>query len=221
MTSINIQEINIRPYTSSDRQGLRDLCCDTANMGAPLEEFFLDRELIADLLTRYYTDYEAQYTLIAEYKGQLVGYLTGCLNTAKSQRITLFKILPLTLISALFHKKFWHIKTWRTFKAALRSFLKGGFNRTIALDQYPAHLHINIHHNFRGKKIGSLLFQKFIEQARSAGCHGVHAATRVDNPSACRFFEEKGFSYLSKHCLILPMDHTFYETYSVVYAKKI
>jgi hypothetical protein len=51
-------QVVIRPSEQRDREAVREICCDTADGGERVESFFPDREVFADLLTLYYTDYE-------------------------------------------------------------------------------------------------------------------------------------------------------------------
>src|SRR3989442_159990 len=48
--------MQVRLYEPRDRAAVREICCDTADSGEPVETFFPDREGFADVLTRYYTD---------------------------------------------------------------------------------------------------------------------------------------------------------------------
>ena len=73
----------IRVYRPDDRDAVRTVACDTADRGEPVEGFFRDREVFADLLTRYYTDWEPQSLWVAEAEGRVIGYLTGCLDTRR------------------------------------------------------------------------------------------------------------------------------------------
>src|SRR5208283_1721558 len=92
--------INIRPYKAEDRAALRMLCCDVADRGGPVENFFPDRDLAADLLTKYYTDYEPQSTFIAQCDGQMVVYINGCMDNRRYGLVTFWLIMPLLLAKA-------------------------------------------------------------------------------------------------------------------------
>ena len=72
-----MNNINIRPYQEEDRLALRTLCCDVADRGGNIENFFPDRDVAADLLTKYYTDYEPESTFVALLDQRMVGYING------------------------------------------------------------------------------------------------------------------------------------------------
>src|SRR5438132_13801107 len=50
--------ILIRPYEQTDREAICRICCDTGFLGHPIEPLFLDREMVADLFTKPYLQYE-------------------------------------------------------------------------------------------------------------------------------------------------------------------
>lgn len=77
-----MNNINIRPYNLKDRAALRTLCCDVADRGGPIENFFPDRDFAADLLTGYYTDYEPNRLLWLSVMGAWWVISTGVWITA-------------------------------------------------------------------------------------------------------------------------------------------
>jgi hypothetical protein len=67
----------VRPFRSTDRAAIRELCCDTGFLGNAIDPVFSDRELFADYLTRYYTDSEPEAAFVVEKDGIVRGYLLG------------------------------------------------------------------------------------------------------------------------------------------------
>ncbi len=62
------------------------------------------------------------------------------------------------------------------------------------VEAYPAHLHINCHHDARGQGVGRLLMEKIEDHFRTQGIRGYHIMTSPD--SSNRFFYQKlGFTY--------------------------
>ena len=55
-----------RKYRPSDRAAVRRLCCETGFIGNPIDPVFEDRELFADFLTAYYTDFEPESAFVVE-----------------------------------------------------------------------------------------------------------------------------------------------------------
>lgn len=211
----------IRPYQPCDREMVRRICCETADLGEPVERFFPDREVFADLITRYYTDYEPSSTWVAETDGRVVGYLTGCLDTRRYCRMMGWRVAARAAMKGVRRGALVSRQAWRLWWAALRTVVIGGFNRRIPLEAYPAHLHLNIQREFRGQRVGSQLAERFIEQAKSAKLSGIHVSISADNAPSRNFFERFGFSVLSRHPLIRLDGDGSRLTATIVYGKAL
>jgi GNAT superfamily N-acetyltransferase len=210
----------VRLYQPGDRAAVREICCDTADSGNPVERFFPDREVFADLLTSYYTDEEPQSSWIAEQSGEVVGYLTGCLETRRFLRAMAWRIAPRALLKALGRGTVWQPLTLRLLSANLGNWLRGGFRRAVPLHAYPAHLHINLRRGLRGQRVGQQLMERFFEQVRQANLSGIHAGVSADNATGRRFFEGCGFVELGRESRFRFPDTPDQETFTIIYGKR-
>jgi len=211
----------IRLFQPADRQAVRKICADSADMGKPAERIFPDRELLADMITAYYTDFEPQSLWVAEVEGEVVGYLTGCLDSRRCLRVMIWRIAPKILFQALIRGIFLKKQVQRFMIAMLKSLKLGGFKRSIPFDKYPAHLHIDIKEGFRAQGLGRGLMEKFFAQAKNAGIPGIYLTTRKDNLAACSFFEKNGFSLLAQYPLVIPEGDNFQVIHSALYVKSL
>ena len=211
----------VRSYQLQDREAVRQIACDTADMGEPVENFFGDREIVADLLTRYYTDYEPESLWVAEYERRVIGYLTGCLDTRRYFRVMVWRLVPRIVIKSIFRGVFLRQDTWRLFKAATKTWRVSGFKRHIPLDKYPAHLHVNVQKGFRSQDVGKRLVERFIEQVKVTGLPGIYLAVREDNLEGRRFFEHLGFIELSRYTTVYTQKGPHKVVYAIVYGKEI
>ncbi len=60
------------------------MCCETGFLGERIDPVFEDRELFADALTSYYTDWEPESAfVVTDEDGGLCGYLLGCRHRAR------------------------------------------------------------------------------------------------------------------------------------------
>jgi ribosomal protein S18 acetylase RimI-like enzyme len=212
--------VQIRPYAPRDRSALRQICSDTADSGQPIERIFPDREVFADLLTNYYTQSEPQSAFVADNNGEVVGYLTGCVNTKRFFRVMTWRIVPVIFVKALFRGALCHPQTVRLFRANIGLWLKGGHRTGPALDGYPAHLHVNLKDGFRGQHIGQQLVEAFCKHARAAGAAGVHAGVNAENERAYRFFEGMGFTELYREPRLRKPDGSGV-LYTVIFVKTL
>lgn len=186
-----VWRMEIRRYQARDRAAVREIACDTADSGQPVERFFPDREVFADVLTRYYTDIAPEATWVAEHDGQVVGYLTGCLDTRRFIRTMAWRIVPPAFLKALSHGTLWH----RFIRENLHLPARGGFERRQLFADYPAHLHLNLRSDCRHRGIGRQLLEQFLRQAPVAG---VHAGVSETNAAGRQFFEKSGFTELGR-----------------------
>lgn len=214
-------DVVIRAFEARDRNAVRHICCETADCGKPMESFFHDRGFVTDLVTRYYTDFDSGSTWVAERNGQVVGYLTGCLDTRRQRRVTGWRIAPAALLAAIGRGVLAQRETWRMLVAMVKTLMRGGSRTAVPLDRFTAHVHINLLPAARGHHAGRRLMERFFEHAKQAGTPGVHAAVRADNESGCRFFERMGFVELSRAPMVLPVGDTEITTATVVYGKEL
>ncbi len=175
--SVNAEKIIIRKYKKEDKESVRKICCDTAFMGQPMEIFFSDREVLADILTSYYTDYEPESLFVADYEGRIVGYLMGCKDTAKKEKVFLRKIFPKILFNFLRKGIIFNKKNSLFFLNALKSFIKGESAEPKIPKIYQAHLHINVDSNFRRFGLGAKLMNIFFDYLKDNNIFGVHLST--------------------------------------------
>ena len=213
-------EVVIRSYEPRDRAAVRHICCETADAGGPVENFFHDREVIANLVTRYYTDFEPQHSWVAERSGQVVGYLTGALDGRRALRMTLWRVVPATVMGALFCATICRRETWRLLRAWLHTCWARRLRYGGASGMGGAHLHVNLLPEARGAKVGARLVERFLDQVRASGGKTVESHTRRDNVAACRFFERLGFTEVAHQKLVLPSPTGYRVTDAVTYAKR-
>jgi len=185
----------VRRYRPADREAVHRIAGDTAFFGQPIETYLDDRQHFLDLFVAYYTDYEPDYTWVAEVDGQVVGYLTGCPDTARHWRTLLRRILPRVLLRFLRGRYRMGRRTWRYVGRLALSALRGEFP---PVDQavYPAHLHINVAAGWRGRGLGRQLMAAYLAQLRAEGVPGVHLETTTLNQAAVRLYRSLGFELL-------------------------
>ncbi len=214
-------DVTIRPYETRDRTAIRHICCETADRGNVVEAICDDRALVADLMTRYFTDHEPQSVWVAEGDGRIVGYLTGTVHPRRYDGWHDWWLVPTSVLAAVCRGVLFRRQTWRLLRATWLTWRRGGFPRHVSTQAYPAHLHVNVVEGFRGQGLGRRLVERFIEQARAAGRDGIHVILREDNQPACGLFERLGFEALGRYPLVLPNGHEDLVTHAIVYGKRL
>lgn len=187
----------IRHYKNSiDRNFIRDLCCRTAFLGDPVEKFFIGREILADLLTLYYTDYEPESIFIAETDNRKIGYILGCKNIRKQRKIFLKRILPLIVIKSFLKGVIFKKRNLIFLLNCTNSFIKKELFNPDFSKEYPATMHINIDCIYRGLGIGENLVKEYFDYLKKERIKGIFLTTISDK--AVKFFEKMGFVILHK-----------------------
>ncbi|MFA4889711.1 MAG: hypothetical protein WC628_09100 [Candidatus Omnitrophota bacterium] len=211
--------MSIRKFEQRHRQELRDIAYDTALMGEPAGLFFDGKEIICDVLTLYFTDYEPQSCFVAEADFGLAGYLTGAKDKVAAEKLTFRKIFPRLLREAFHSGVFLKKKNFILLASILAGILKGQFIAPDFNREYPATMHINIKNGFRGLDIGSRLVSTFLEYLKYEDVRGVHLATMSD--AAGTFFSQQGFKrlYCGKRSYFRHILHKDVPLY--IYGKKL
>lgn len=185
----------VRPYRAEDRQMVRDVCYATGYMGDSPEWYWRDVESFADLWSRYYTDREPESVFVATRPdGMVVGYLLGCVDTAKEDEFN-------RLVGYHALRRYCLLRPgtagymWRTMADVLRDNVIGRRPVPSPLhdQRWPAHLHINLLPEARAGGIGRRLMMLWLDRLRQLDAPGCHVETMAENSRAVAFFEATGF----------------------------
>jgi GNAT superfamily N-acetyltransferase len=214
-------KINIRPYQTGDRDSLRKLCCDVSDRGGPIENFFPDREVAADLLTKYYTDYEPQSTFVAISDGRLVGYINGCLDNRRYGLVIFWLIMPALLVKAFKRGVFFRPEIHQLLGGMLKNWKRIFAWRKRSFHSHQGHLHIGIAQDARGQKVGRDLVKSLFDRARVLGMTELAASVHDGNSAAVRFFEAQGFTVRERYPMVLVRDGKEEHYHSLLYVKTI
>ena len=214
-------DINIRPYKAEDRLALRTLCCDVADRGAPIESFFPDREVAADLLTKYYTDYEPESTFVAQCDGRLVGYINGCMDNRRYGLVVFWLLMPALLIKAFKRGLFFRPEIGQMLKGMLRNWRRIFVWRKSSFHSHQGHLHIGVSGDFRGRQVGRDLVNALTAYASKVGVAQLAASVHDANKAASVFFETQGFVVRERYPMILIRDGKEEQYHSLLYVKTI
>ena len=124
-----------------------------------------------------------------------MGYLTGCVDTISQRRKIIGRtILP--LVGRIILGKYRLGSKTFTYAIYMASEALRRENPHVDLEQYPAHLHINVEAAMRGFGLGRGLMSTYLDQLRELGVPGVFLDTTDLNEAACRLYESLGFKVL-------------------------
>lgn len=190
----NVSSVRIRKFNTRDRPVVREIAYETAFLGEPATLFSEAKEIIADALTSYFTDYEPESCFVAESNGKVVAFLNGAKSRAISEKTIFLKIIPRLFCNVLFHGILFRKKNIAFLFSLLTSALKGEFKMPDFTEKYPSMLHINVKKGYRGLTIGTQLINAYFEYLGKEGVRGVCLATM--SSAAGEFFTKQGFHLL-------------------------
>jgi GNAT superfamily N-acetyltransferase len=183
--------------TAADWAAVRSLCCRTGNGGNPIDP--ARWPLFAELWVGPYQRLAPDWTYVAEVAGRVVGYLTGCPDTAAFRRARRFRVTLRLLVLIACRRYPWNVDARRTVALALR--LRRGVEARVAPAlpaelprTHPAHLHMNVEADHRSRGIGAQLIERYAGDLARAGVAGIHLFCGA-GPRA--FYARHGFTELA------------------------
>lgn len=179
----------IRTSQFSDEQDLIEICHLTGDTR-------IDPYLLALRWCLDYLWHDTENCFVAEdtESGKVIGYIVGTLDSRRQEQRLMDVMLP--KIKA--HWKTVRPKTlarWQNY-LMIRSSLRNPDSALLA--DYPAHLHINVHPDHQGKRLGSRLLAAYEQNLIQKSVRGYHLGVGGDNQVGISFYKKRGLDYLGK-----------------------
>ena len=190
----NAERFAVRSYQPSDREAVRDLCCQTGFLGKPIDPVFEDRELFADFLTDYYLICEPDSAFIVTVDDAVRGYLLGCRFPRRHQMFSVRQSVSLGA-KALFRVA--------RYQAESRRFIQWiALNAWREVPEAPRDVG-HFHMNFLSEVKRIAVFRAVLEQyLRFLADHGVKQISAqmvtFDERRTLHLFERYGFRLLNR-----------------------
>lgn len=184
----------IRPYRPTDRDALRTLCCETGYLGQAIDPVFEDRELFADYLTSFYTDWEPESCFVLEQDGGVKGYLMG------SRRPFLHQLHSFLLNLSLFARGIFRYPRYnQASKAFVRWILLNAWREVPAAPRRIPHFHFNLLPEAQGIAGTRELLVQYFNHLRAHGEKQVFGqVVTFEDRRGARVFERYGFQVIAK-----------------------
>jgi hypothetical protein len=184
----------IRKFQAADRARVRELCCETGFLGNPIDPVFEDRELFADYLSAYYTDWEPESAFVLLVNGGIRGYLLGSRHPFRQQLYNLYNNVALFLRG---------IVRYPRYNAASKKFvhwiLRQAWREVPASPRRTAHFHVNLLADARSVAQTRALMDSYLKYLSENGEKRVFGQMVVfEDRRGTRMFERYGFKVLNK-----------------------
>ncbi len=181
----------IRPYSPRDIADLYDVCVRTADAGRDATGKYVSDDLVGDVFAAPYVAFDPSLAFVVASPTRVVGYVIAVSDTRE-------------FVS-------WFERRWLPFLASRythhdppatqeESIVHLGFTprRMLLpeLDQYPAHLHIDLLPEAQGQGLGRRLIDTLRARLHERGVGGVHLTMDATNTAARTFYDRIGFHEL-------------------------
>src|ERR1700758_3702639 len=190
----SVKAFSIRSYRSSDREAVRKLCCQTGFLGEPIDPVYEDRQLFADFLTTYYTDWEPESSFVVEANGELCGYLLGCRRPLRNQLYSFWQNVSLFL-KALTRYFRYHARSRRF----IRWTLVHGWREVPAAPRRVPHFHVNLLPEARKMSTTRALMSAYLSYLYRRGEKHVYGQiVTFESRRGEKMFERYGFNVMNR-----------------------
>ncbi|MDI3269495.1 MAG: GNAT family N-acetyltransferase [Bacillota bacterium] len=176
----------LRPAREDDIPAIARLSHDTLLVGRKADRVFPSEKLWGELFVAPYIR-GGLCNWVAVVEGQVAGYILGA-----ASNLGVFQGL------------------WPSLPGIVWRYLVGAYGPRLPYlryvlrlllfpapraphDPYPAHLHMAVDENVRGRGLGSRLLETFLDCLRAKGIRGVQLATTRANAAARRLYRRHGF----------------------------
>ena len=190
----NSKPFIIRSYRRSDREAVRKLCCDAGFLGEPIDPVYEDRQLFADFLTTYYTEWEPESSFVIESDGEIRGYLLGCRKPLRNQLYSFWQNVSLFL-KALSRYFRYHERSRRFIRWALVH----GWREVPAAPRRVPHFHVNLLPDARKMSTTRALMSAYLSYLYRCGEKRVYGQiVTFESRRGEKMFERYGFKVLNR-----------------------
>jgi ribosomal protein S18 acetylase RimI-like enzyme len=181
----------IRRYNPADYDAVSRICLLTAEAGKDATGLYVSDDLMPDVFARPYLSLEPELAFVVEDDEGVGGYILGAADTRRF--VERFRREWLPRIEAAYE----HTEPVVTKDDLIRHL---GFwpERMLIpeLDDYPAHLHIDLLPRLQGRGLGRRLIDTLVSALRERGVPGLHLGMDAANTDARAFYDRLGFTEL-------------------------
>ncbi|MDX2403036.1 GNAT family N-acetyltransferase [Streptomyces microflavus] len=181
----------LRPYRPEDRDALFDVCVRTGHEGGDSRHLYPDPDLLPNIFAAPYVALEPELAFVVEDGGRAVGYILGTADTASF--VARYRAEWLPGLTSRYPAPVQPQDP--ATPAEMMTGLMHDPERMVLpeLDNYPAHLHIDLLPSHQRYGYGRALMETFLGALHRQGVPAVHLSMLTSNTAARAFYDRVGF----------------------------
>lgn len=206
----------IRPVGTDDLTDLYSICLATGAAGMDASAQYRDHDLLGHVYAGPYVSVEGTMGFVYEDADGVAGYVLAALDTARfEERCEQEWWPPLRLQYSQLGSDSdagsgsgadgHHLNESFMDDVLVRHIWNPPTTDVAVLEQFPAHLHIDLLPRLQGKGAGRELIQTLLDALRARGVAGVHFGIDPANARAIGFYQHLGFTQLQTDGLVMGM----------------
>jgi len=182
--------VTVRPATPADHEQIARICLLTGATGQDATGLFSNDATLADVYATPYLHGPGGFCLVWDVEAEARGYVLGTSDTRAFQA--------------------WFTDEWWPSRAVLHPARTDGDEWLLPeaanphrmlisrVDEFPAHLHIDLLPDQQGRGAGRLLIEACVELLRRRGVSGLHLVAEKANAGAQAFYPRVGFEAIDE-----------------------
>jgi ribosomal protein S18 acetylase RimI-like enzyme len=183
--------VTIRGYRSADYDAVSSICLRTAEAGGDATGLYVSDELMPDAFVRPYVAFEPALAFVVD-DGEVGGYIVGTADTRDFVSRYAREWLPREIAG-----RYEHTQPVASKDDLIRHLAFWPERMLIPeVDDYPAHLHIDLLPRLQGQGLGRQLIDRLADALRERGVPGLHLSMDAANTGARAFYDRLGFADL-------------------------
>lgn len=187
----------IRVIAAADNAAIAAICLATAAMGEDAAHLYSHPELPALVWALPYAALSPQTCFVAEIAGHPAGYIVACPDTRAFEAAAEARWWP------DLRRRYPEPVGTSADRALIARLHAPRTEHADIVATHPAHLHISLLPQARGRGLGTALLNACLASIRAPAIHApviharaIHAAIHADNHAAHRFFTAAGFTQI-------------------------
>ena len=181
---------SIRPYRPEDHDDVYEVCVRTAANGGDARGLYSDDDLMPDVYAGPYLQLEPELAFVVDTGHHVAGYVLGAADTAGFVQRYQGEWLP--SFAARYPRQ--------APTAEEQHVVDAGYTPSRMLipelDEYPAHLHIDLLPELQGQGYGRRLIRVILAALRERGVPALNLGLSAENVAARAFYDRIGFTPL-------------------------